>query len=126
MHVPEGAFQWEALGLGLLIGVVMIPLRVGSITLQRMAVHGDSAKSGFRVATALTPTLIFTLVIATILHERFGISDTLFGALLVYAAMSTIFPSLVLAKGIDLDVDQRGFLMKNEKTAPSLDSPNNS
>jgi Kef-type K+ transport system membrane component KefB len=126
MHVPEGAFQWEALGLGLFLGVVMIPLRIGSITLQRLAVHGDSAKSGFRVAVALTPTLIFTLVIATILHERFGISDTLFGALLVYAAMSTIFPSLVLSKGIDLDVDQRGFLIKNEKTEPSLDSPSNS
>ena len=38
-------------------------------------------------------------------HARaFGISDTLYGALLVYAAVSTILPSLVLAKPVDFDV----------------------
>lgn len=55
-----------------------------------------------RVATALMPTLIFTLVIATILRERFQIADALYGALLFYAGISTILPSLVLAKSVDL------------------------
>jgi hypothetical protein len=53
------------------------------------------------VATALTPTLIFTLVIATILRDRFGIGDTLYGALLAYAALATLLPSFVLAKQPD-------------------------
>jgi hypothetical protein len=54
--------------------------------------------SGLRIAIALTPTLIFTLVIAGILHEAFKIDDVIYGALLVYAFSSTILPSLVLPR----------------------------
>ncbi len=106
MKVPDGALQWQALLLGLAMMAVVLPMRIGLITVQRMALHGDSAKGSFRVAMALTPTLVFTLVIAGILHERYGISDVLFGGLLVYAGATTILPSLVLGKGIALDVDQ--------------------
>jgi hypothetical protein len=67
-------------------------------------VHKDSVKSGVRIAVALAPTLIFTLVLAGILHERYGISDALFGGLIVYAAISTMLPSLMLAKAISLDI----------------------
>ena len=51
-----------------------------------------------RVAVALTPTLIFTLVIAGVLSDSFHIDDALFGGLLVYAAISTILPSFVLPR----------------------------
>jgi Kef-type K+ transport system membrane component KefB len=83
MKVPEAALQWQSLALGLSMTAAVLPLRVGIVTLQRVIVHRDSASSSFRVAIALAPTLIFTLVIANILHERFGISDVLFGGLLV-------------------------------------------
>ena len=46
----------------------------------------------------MIPTLIFTLVIAGILHESFHIDDALYGGLLVYAAISTMLPSLLLPK----------------------------
>jgi predicted permease len=54
--------------------------------------------SGLRVGIALTPTLIFTLVIARILEESFEIDAALYGGLLVYAAVSTILPSFVLPR----------------------------
>jgi len=57
-----------------------------------------------RVATALTPTLIFTMVLATILHDRFNLPDTSFGALLIYAAVSTLLPSILLARPADFTV----------------------
>jgi hypothetical protein len=50
------------------------------------------------VAIALAPTLIFTLVIAGILHETWHIADALYGGLLVYAAGTTLLPSFVLPK----------------------------
>ncbi len=105
MNVPQSALQWESLWLGLTISVAVLPLRVGIITMQRNWLHGDDLKSSFYVAIALAPTLIFTLVIATILHERYFITDTLFGGLLIYGAISTILPSFVLPKAITLDVD---------------------
>lgn len=103
MSVPAGALTWQALGLGLVLSLVALPLRMGSVWSQRRFIRGESAMSSLRVATALVPTLIFTLVLATILRERFQISDTLYGALLVYAGISTILPSLVLAKAVDFD-----------------------
>ena len=105
MSVPQGALVWDALGIGAALSVAVLPLRVGALWLQRRVINRDEgAMASLRVATALTPTLIFTLVLATILRERFGVSDTLYGALLVYAALSTVLPSLVLGKPLDFDV----------------------
>lgn len=105
MSVPSGALTLQALFIGALITLVTLPLRVGMLWLQRRVINRDETPmASLRVATALTPTLIFTLVLATILRERFGISDSLYGALLFYAAVSTMLPSLVLGKPVDFDL----------------------
>lgn len=62
---------------------------------------GDT-RSSLRVAAALTPTLIFTLVLATILRERGAISDELFGGLLLYAGLNTMLPSFILRTPFDV------------------------
>jgi Kef-type K+ transport system membrane component KefB len=103
MNVPTGALTLQALGLGLLLTVIVLPLRLGSVWAQRRFIRHESALGSLRVATALMPTLIFTLVLATILRERFNVPDTLYGALLIYAGISTILPSLVLGKAVDFD-----------------------
>lgn len=102
-HVPAGALSWQALGLGLAITVVVLPLRVGVVWLQRRLLFGEDARCSGRVALALAPTLIFTLVLAGILRERFAISEALFGALLLYAALTTLLPSLVFRTAFDVD-----------------------
>jgi Kef-type K+ transport system membrane component KefB len=126
MSVPSGALTLEALKLGALLTAVALPLRIGSLWLQRRFIKHETADSSLRVATALTPTLIFTLVLATILRERFQISDTLYGALLIYAGITTILPSLVLAKPVDFNVlvgplpesvQERSARIKKEKKA---------
>jgi Kef-type K+ transport system membrane component KefB len=105
MTVPSEALVLDALWLGLIISAILIPLRIGSITLQRVLVQKDNIKTASNVSIALTPTLIFTLVLATILHQRYGISEVLFGALLVYAALTTIIPSYLLVKPVKLDLE---------------------
>jgi len=103
LDVPAGALTWLALGSGLLLTAAALPMRLALVWSQRRFIRGETSRGSLRVATALMPTLIFTLVLATILRERFQISDTLYGALLVYAGVSTILPSLVLAKAMDFD-----------------------
>lgn len=104
MRVPSGALSWDALLWGIGLSAVVLPLRIGAIWLHRRMTGGETARGSLRVATALTPTLIFTLVLATILRERFQVSDALYGALLIYAAISTLLPSLVLARPVDFNV----------------------
>ncbi len=106
MNVPSGALTLEALKLGLIITGALLPMRIIGVWSQRRFIKHESGKSSLNVALALTPTLIFTLVLATILRERFGISETLYGALLVYAALTTILPSLVLSKPFDFDIHE--------------------
>ncbi len=109
MRVTEETLQWESLWIGLSISAVILPLRIATTTAQRYWVHKDSLQSSFDVSIALAPTLIFTMVLADILHERYGISDQLFGGLLVYAAISTILPSFVLNKPVSLNIDHTMF-----------------
>ncbi|MBD9536364.1 cation:proton antiporter [Stenotrophomonas sp. STM01] len=101
--VPSEALSFEALGLGLVITLVVLPLRIGVVWLQRRLMFGESFRSSLRVALALSPTLIFTLVLAAIMRERFAIPAVLFGALLLYAALTTLLPSLVFRRPLDVD-----------------------
>jgi Kef-type K+ transport system membrane component KefB len=104
MNVPDGALQWASLQIGLALTVVVLPLRIGLVWFQRRFLVRESSRNSLRVAVALAPTLIFTLVLATILHERYGLPDAWYGGLLVYAALTTLLPSVTLARSFSLDV----------------------
>lgn len=103
LSVPSGALVLESLLYGFGMAVAALPVRMLGVWLQTRFFVGREFRGSFRVAVALTPTLIFTLVIASILREKFALSDSLYGGLLVYAAISTILPSLVLPGFIESD-----------------------
>jgi len=92
------AYLTHLIGVHYLLGAFLAGIWIAIVWTQRRFIRGESALGSLKVATALTPTLIFTLVLPTILRERFHISDTLYAALLIYAGLSTMLPSLVLAK----------------------------
>ncbi|WP_242110578.1 cation:proton antiporter [Luteimonas aquatica] len=117
--VPAGALSLEALGIGLLLTAVTVPLRIGEIWLQRRALFfGEQHGSSLRVSVALAPTLIFTLVLAAILRDRFHIPDALFGGLLLYAALTTLLPSLVLRAPFDVDPADDRFQHPDDAAGP--------
>ena len=88
--------SWDAFGLGLMFLAVGVPLRLGSVALHRRFRLGEIPVQGLRVTVSLLPTLVFTLVLAGILRERFAIHPTLFGALVFYALGTTLLPAIVL------------------------------
>jgi len=117
--ISREALSWEALGVGLAMTVVVVPLRVGIVWLQRRLLFGKRGGSNLRVSVALAPTLVFTLVIATILHARFGLSDMLFGALILYTTLNTLLPSLVFRQPFDIDpLDVRGLAHPEDRIEP--------
>jgi Kef-type K+ transport system membrane component KefB len=119
MNVPSGAVQWEALVIGLVLTAVVLPVRVALVWVQRRFLVHEDGRSSLRVAVALAPTLIFTLVLAEILHERYGLSDVRYGGLLVYAALTTVLPTLVLARSFVLDVSASPAPVPAGGTSPS-------
>ena len=82
--------------LGVGLTALIIPLRLGAVVLHRRAALGEQLGHSLRVAVPMLPTLIFTLVIAGILRDRFALPESLFGALIVYAVLNTTVPGLVL------------------------------
>ena len=108
--ISRDALSWNALLAGLAMTAVVLPLRVGSTWLQRRLVFRDGPASAMRVSVALAPTLVFTLVIAEILHARFHVPGWLFGGLVLYTVLNTMLPSLLLRQTFDIDpLDARGY-----------------
>ncbi len=101
-HVPPAALSVDALLIGLALTAVLVPLRAFAIWARRSLMGQGDTRSSLRVAAALTPTLIFTLVLAAILRERGAISDALFGGLLLYAGLNTMLPSFLLRAPFDV------------------------
>lgn len=101
--ISRDALSWEALATGLALTAVVLPLRVGMIWAQRRVFFREGHRSAMRVAVALAPTLVFTLVIADVLHATFAIPDALFGGLVLYTTLNTLLPSLLLRQPFDVD-----------------------
>ena len=95
-EIARDQLTWKALLLGIAFTVAVVPIRVGVVTLHRRFVLGEHYTDARRVASALVPTLVFTLVIVAILHEHFNLPNDLAGALVLYTILNTTLPALLL------------------------------
>ena len=89
-------FTFGAVLLGLGLVLVFVPLRIALVAVHRRVALGEPYRSGARIGLSIVPTLVFTLVIAEILQERFGLSPALFGGLVVYTLANTLIPGFIL------------------------------
>jgi Kef-type K+ transport system membrane component KefB len=89
-------FSASALLLGAIFLAVMIPVRIYLVAAHRRYSLGESMRSGARIGLSIIPTLVFTLVIANILRERFGVPQAVFGGLIIYTLVNTMLPGFVL------------------------------
>ena len=97
-HVEVGSFAVPSLFIGLTLAVGVLALRVGLVMLVQARVV-DGWRSRLKVATALSPTLVFSLVLIEILRTSFSASDMLLDALLVYTLVATLVPGFALGAG---------------------------
>jgi Kef-type K+ transport system membrane component KefB len=96
MHVPSDAIRWAAVGAGLLLLAIFVPLRILSTAVHRRMSLGEPLERTIRVGISLTPTLVFTLVLADMLRTEFGVSDYIIGGLVLYAVVNTSLPAFLL------------------------------
>ena len=95
LEIPREAFGLNGVLLGIAFLAMTIPLRILISLTHRCLVLREKWRKGIRVAVPLLPTLVFTLVLATILRERFEISPAIFGGLVIYAVGTTLIPGFV-------------------------------
>jgi Kef-type K+ transport system membrane component KefB len=96
LHVRPSELSFAALGLGVVLLVVAVPIRVYVTAVHRRWALGEAIASARRVGTALVPTLVFTLVLADILRTRFAAPEALVGGLIIYTIVNTTIPAFVL------------------------------
>ena len=96
LHFGPEDMSLGALGMGLGSLALVVPLRVGMIALHRRVALHEPLAEGSKVAVSLVPTLVFTLVIAELLRERFAPGPVLFGGLVIYAIGNTLLPTILL------------------------------
>jgi len=96
LHLGRDDFSMNALITGAGFLVVMVPVRLLWIGLHRKIALKESIAGGMRIGVAMIPTLVFTLVIAGILRDKFEVSGAIFGGLIIYTLVNTLIPGFVL------------------------------
>jgi Kef-type K+ transport system membrane component KefB len=96
MHIETAQASWWALGMGAALLMAFVPVRIAFTAAHRRLALAELWGPSRRVATALLPTLVFTLVLCELLRDRYFAPDFLVGALVVYAVVNTTLPSYLL------------------------------
>lgn len=96
LHLRAEQFSLESVGIALVLLFFVLPLRVLRVASHRRLVLRESWREGARIGIAVLPTLVFTIVIAEILLERFALRPALFGALIIFTLVNTLIPGFLL------------------------------
>jgi Kef-type K+ transport system membrane component KefB len=91
-------FAPSALVFGLVLALVLLPLRAGLGALLQTRGSGCTWSQRRRIGIALLPTLVFSLVLLGILQERFALEGPLIGGLVVYTLLGTLLPGFLLRR----------------------------
>jgi Kef-type K+ transport system membrane component KefB len=96
IKMPSQIITLDALNIALLILAITLPIKILSVVIQRRFSFIENWRDSFAIAISLTPTLIFGMVLADILKERFGLSDSLYVGLIIYSLLTTIVSQILL------------------------------
>lgn len=95
-HIHARELGWASLGAGIAFLAICVPLRILVTSFHRRLALGEPRRKSRRVAIAMIPTLVFTLVLAEILRDRFAAPAWLVGGLIVYTVVNTMIPAFAL------------------------------
>jgi Kef-type K+ transport system membrane component KefB len=98
LELRAGEFSAEALQIAAFFLLIAMPVRILLVALHRRFALGESMQHGARVGIAMVPTLVFGLVVAQLLRDRFALSAEVFGGLIIYTLANTLLPPLLLGR----------------------------
>ncbi len=89
-------FTLKAIGIGLLLLIIFIPLRFFSVVWHRRIFFGERNVQNFPIAASLLPNLVFGLVLADLIQSLFKLPPPFEGALITYTLGATLAPPLLM------------------------------
>jgi Kef-type K+ transport system membrane component KefB len=95
LGLRTGDFTPTAFVVGVVFLAAIVPLQLALGALHRRMALREEFRDSLRVGVPLVPTLVFTLVLAGILRERFDAPSVVVGGLVVYAIGNTLIPGFV-------------------------------
>ncbi len=93
--IPQVWGGWAVVA-GAVMTVVFISLRVGEISLHRWIALRERPAHAVKIAIALLPTLVFSLVCVELMRERFQVPEYLLGGVVLYTILNTLVPGIAL------------------------------
>jgi len=96
LRLDAGGIDARSIALAAVLLAVAVPFRVLQVGIHQRVALGVPYREGFRVGVSLLPTLVFSLVLADILREAFGVDPRICAALVLYAIANTLLPGLFL------------------------------
>ncbi len=127
LSLQASDFSFKAVLVGALFLIAVIPLRLLIILIQRRIANQELAQRSLRIAIPMLPTLVFTLVLSSILREQYEsqIDAFLFGGLLIYTLVNTIVPGFVM-RGAATDYERDSLRLSTiPQAAPATVHPDN-
>lgn len=98
LNLANSGFNMQGLIYGLIFSMIFIPVRYASVLLSIRLFLKDYWKDRLEIAVSLMPTLIFGLVTASVLKQKFMIDNSIVVGLVIYTVISSIVPTLILEK----------------------------
>ena len=105
-----------AYGAGFL--AAMVPLRLVAVIVHRRLALKEGKAAGLRIAVAMLPTLVFGLVIAEILRDRFAAPPALFGGVILYTLTTTVIPAIFFRRAIPEFLEPRAPDLLDDPSVP--------
>lgn len=96
LHLNIRELDWNTAIIAVGLIVLIIPFRVILIGLHRKIIMKESFRDAIRIGIAISPTLVFSLVLAEILKESFQAPLYVYGSIWIYALANTMIPGFTL------------------------------
>lgn len=96
LHVNIRELDIKTISISLIIILAIIPIRILLTGLHLKIARKETFKAASKIGVAISPTLVFSLVIAEILRIKFEAPLYIYGSIWIYALVNTMLPGFVL------------------------------
>lgn len=98
MELDRATLSFAAIGLAAVLLVFAVPARIGIVGVSRHLSTGEPLRRSLRISAGMTPTFVFSLVMASVIADRHPQAAWVQGALYLFAVGTAFIPGAYLGR----------------------------